>query len=68
MTTICDGALGYHAYLRDVVLPTSVVNVGKCAFVHCPQLYKVEMQGVKYIGDMSFALCKSLTESSCQRL
>lgn len=59
---ICDGALGYHAYLRDVVLPTSVVNVGKCAFVHCPQLYKVEMQGVKYIGDMSFALCKSLTE------
>ena len=68
VTTICDGALGYHAYLRDVVLPTSVVNVGKCAFVHCPQLYKVEMQGVKYIGDMSFALCKSLTESSCQRL
>lgn len=62
VTTICDGALGYHAYLRDVVLPTSVVNVGKCAFVHCPQLYKVEMQGVKYIGDMSFALCKSLTE------
>lgn len=59
---ICDEAFQGLDNLHDVVLPTSVVNVGKCAFVHCPQLYKVEMQGVKYIGDMSFALCKSLTE------
>lgn len=33
VTTICDGALGYHAYLRDVVLPTSVVNVDMFFFL-----------------------------------
>lgn len=59
---ICDDACQGLVYLRDVVLPASVVDLGEGAFASCRKLFKVTMPGVEFIGKECFALCESLKE------
>ena len=57
---ICDYAFQGLVYLRDVVLPASVVDLGEGAFASCHKLFKITMPGVEFIGKESFALCYNL--------
>ena len=59
---ICDYAFQGLVYLRDVVLPASVVDLGEGAFASCHKLFKITMPGVEFIGKESFALCYNLKE------
>lgn len=59
---ICDYAFQGLVYLRDVVLPASVVDLGEGAFASCHKLFKITMPGVEFIGKECFALCESLKE------
>lgn len=59
---ICDYAFRGLVYLRDVVLPASVVYLGEEAFAICHKLFKITMPGVEFIGKESFALCYNLKE------
>ena len=59
---ICDYAFQGLVYLRDVVLPASVVDLGEGAFASCHKLFKITMPGVEFIGKECFALCYNLKE------
>lgn len=59
---ICDEALQGLDNLREVVLPTSVTDLGKRAFASCHSLFKITMPGVEFIGKESFTHCESLKE------
>lgn len=59
---ICDEALQGLDNLREVVLPTSVTDLGKRTFASCHSLFKITMPGVEFIGKESFAHCESLKE------
>lgn len=59
---ICDEAFQGLDNLHDVVLPASVVDLGKRAFASCHKLFKITMPGVEFIGKESFALCEKLKE------
>ena len=59
---ICDGAFQGLDNLHDVVLPASVVYLGRRAFASCHKLFKITMPGVEFIGIKSFADCESLKE------
>ena len=54
---ICDYAFQGLVYLRDVVLPASVVDLGEGAFASCHKLFKITMPGVEFIGKECFGLC-----------
>lgn len=59
---ICDYAFQGLVYLRDVVLPASVVYLGEGAFASCHKLFKITMPGVEFIGKECFGLCYNLKE------
>lgn len=59
---ICDYAFRGLVYLRDVVLPASVVYLGEGAFASCHKLFKITMPGVEFIGKECFGLCYNLKE------
>ena len=59
---ICDGAFQGLDNLHDVVLPASVVYLGRRAFASCHKLFKITMPGVEFIWKESFAHCESLKE------
>lgn len=60
--TICQEAFLGLDNLREVVLPASVISLGKRAFASCHSLFKITMPGVEFIGKESFARCESLME------
>lgn len=47
--------------LQEIKAPYSVTSVGARAFSQCTHLYKVEMPGVKIIGDKAFYGCTGLS-------
>lgn len=46
--------------LTKVMLPKSVVTIGKNAFMNCTSLQHIAMSGVETIGDNAFAMCTKL--------
>ena len=59
---ICNEAFMGLDSLHEVVLPTTVTDLGTRAFASCHKLFKVTMPGVEFIGQECFALCESLKE------
>lgn len=59
-------ALGVFAYcyvLNDVVIPSSVEEIGNFAFFHCDELSNVTFnEGIRGIGLSSFSFCPKLTD------
>jgi hypothetical protein len=65
LTSICDYAFGENwntcKNLQSVVLPNSVVSVGKKAFISCIGIQEVRCgKGLKSIGDSAFLYCIAL--------
>ncbi|MCH5152259.1 MAG: leucine-rich repeat protein, partial [Clostridiales bacterium] len=46
--------------LTKVVLPKSIVTIGKNAFMNCTSLEYIAMPGVETIGDSAFSMCTKL--------
>lgn len=64
--TIGDYAF-YGAVISNLLLPSSLTLVGDYAFATCPNLYNVEMEGLKatcHFGNNVFELCKALQHVS----
>ena len=64
--TIGDNAFSGTAII-NLVLPSSVTQVGDYAFATCPNLYSVEMEGLTqtcHFGNNVFELCKALQHVS----
>lgn len=50
--------------LTSVILPSSVTSIGKQAFMECTKLSKVEMIGVRSLGEAAFWYCKGLKKAA----
>lgn len=57
------GAFAYCYVLNDVVIPSSVEEIGNFAFFHCDELSNVTFnEGIRGIGLSSFSFCPKLTD------
>lgn len=58
---IGSSASGRAEYLREVVIPDTVMRIGGNAFSYCPRLQKVTLgSGVQKLEDYAFACCDRL--------
>ncbi len=61
VTSIADSTFRYCSYIKEVVIPDSVVYIGEFAFDHCNKLEKITMgKNVTEIGKYAFAHCNHL--------
>ena len=57
-----SGTFAYCYLLNDVVIPSSVEEIGNFAFFHCDELSNVTFnEGIRGIGLSSFSFCPKLT-------
>ena len=60
---IGDEAFNSCYSLKELVIPDSVVKIGKGCFSYCENLKHIELpNSLKYIGDEAFYSCKSLKD------
>lgn len=62
---IDEYSMGYSDYLKEVIIPESVVNIEKCAFIDCENLAKITFLQSKsklYIDDFAFTGSDLLSE------
>lgn len=62
---IDEYSMGYSDYLKEVIIPESVVNIEKCAFIDCDNLAKIIFLPSKsklYIDDFAFTGSDLLSE------
>lgn len=58
-----SGVFAYCYVLNDVVIPSSVEEIGNFAFFHCDELSNVTFnEGIRGIGLSSFSFCPKLTD------
>lgn len=58
-----SGVFAYCYVLNDVVIPSSVEEIGNFAFFHCYELSNVTFnEGIRGIGLSSFSFCPKLTD------
>lgn len=58
-----SGVFAYCHVLNDVVIPSSVEEIGNFAFFHCDELSNVTFnEGIRGIGCSSFSFCPKLTD------
>lgn len=58
-----SGVFAYCYALNDVVIPSSVEEIGNFAFFHCDELSNVTFnEGIRGIGLSSFSFCPKLTD------
>lgn len=50
--------------ITKVILPTTVVTIGKNAFLECTALKEIEMIGVRSLGEAAFWYCKGLEKAA----
>ncbi|MGN0444044.1 MAG: fibronectin type III domain-containing protein [Acutalibacteraceae bacterium] len=50
--------------ITKVILPTTVVTIGKNAFLECTALKEIEMIGVRSLGEAAFWYCKGLKKAA----
>ena len=60
VTEIAANGFMSCAKLTKVVLPKSIVTIGKNAFMNCASLESIAMTGVETIGDNAFSMCTKL--------
>ena len=49
-------------YLKEVILPNTIREIGDCAFSSCPNLESIDLINIERIGDNAFSNCSSLKE------
>lgn len=61
-STLCEILGSYdNRSIKEIIIPESVIEIGKYAFHGCYELKTITMpEGVTSIGDSAFSLCKSL--------
>ena len=60
---IPDYAFKDYKNLEEIIIPDSVIQIGRCAFEGCNKLKKVTLsKNLKILEDYSFCNCPSLEE------
>ena len=63
LSIIGDGAFHGCSRLDDVIIPSNITTIAKCAFEDCYRLTAIKFnEGLKSIDNYAFDRCKNLTE------
>ena len=68
ISKIGDNAFEDCSLIKEIILPSSFVNIGNDAFVGCTNLKAINLDNITSIGERAFRNCFSLVEINLQSL